>query len=137
PRRIPGPISNSRQVPPGNRGLRIGMRMSFTSEFVIFPNAAPMTTPTARSITLPRIAKVLNSLSMDENSVKVVNRQSSIVNRESSLLGDSYFQPRTTHLVPRPSYFLLRPSYFEWFSFLRSRGILIKPYAGLNSFVIG
>ncbi|OIQ69633.1 hypothetical protein GALL_487640 [mine drainage metagenome] len=36
--------------------------MSFTNEVTMPPNAAPMTTPTARSTTLPRIANSLNSL---------------------------------------------------------------------------
>jgi hypothetical protein len=38
-----------------------GMIRSLTTESTILPNAAPMITPTARSITLPRTAKVLNS----------------------------------------------------------------------------
>jgi hypothetical protein len=41
-----------------------GMSTSPTSEETIFPNAAPMTTPTARSRTLPRITKALNSRAM-------------------------------------------------------------------------
>src|SRR5262252_5537795 len=41
-----------------------GIRMSLTSEVTILPKAAPMTRPTARSTTLPRIAKSRNSLSM-------------------------------------------------------------------------
>src|SRR5262245_11396091 len=42
-----------------------GMMMCFTSESTILPNAAPMITPTARSITLPFRAKFLNSSSSD------------------------------------------------------------------------
>ena len=38
-----------------------GMMISLTTEFVILPNAPPMTTPTAMSMTLPRMAKALNS----------------------------------------------------------------------------
>ena len=38
-----------------------GMTMSLTSELTIAPNAAPMTSPTARSTTLPRMANSLNS----------------------------------------------------------------------------
>ncbi|MNR34612.1 hypothetical protein D3C85_1524010 [compost metagenome] len=41
-----------------------GMIRSLTTESTILPKAAPMITPTARSITLPRIAKVRNSLIM-------------------------------------------------------------------------
>src|SRR5882672_3307529 len=41
------------------------MKMCFTSASTIFPNAAPMITPTARSITLPFRAKFLNSSSSD------------------------------------------------------------------------
>src|SRR5689334_8563571 len=40
------------------------MMMSLTSELTMVPKAAPMITPKARSMTLPRIAKSLNSLSM-------------------------------------------------------------------------
>ena len=38
-----------------------GMMTSLTNELTIFPNAAPMMTPTARSTTLPFSANVLNS----------------------------------------------------------------------------
>src|SRR5690554_5519413 len=41
-----------------------GMITLSTSEVTILPNAAPMTTPTARSTTLPRIANSRNSLIM-------------------------------------------------------------------------
>src|SRR5579859_5319795 len=41
-----------------------GIMMSSTSEVTIFPKDAPMITPTARSITLPRIANSLNSLNI-------------------------------------------------------------------------
>ena len=37
------------------------MTMSLTSDVTILPNAAPMMTPTARSMTLPRAANCLNS----------------------------------------------------------------------------
>ena len=39
-----------------------GMMMSLTNEDTILPKAPPMMTPTAMSITLPRMAKALNSL---------------------------------------------------------------------------
>src|SRR6266404_9104540 len=42
--------------------LLSGMTTSATSELTIFPNAPPMTTPTARSRTFPRMADSLNSL---------------------------------------------------------------------------
>src|SRR5436190_15931594 len=42
----------------------IGMMRSFTSESTILPKAAPMMTPTARSITLPLTAKERNSESI-------------------------------------------------------------------------
>src|ERR1700732_1365654 len=42
----------------------IGMMMSPTSEVTIAPKAAPMMTPTARSITLPFIANSRNSFSI-------------------------------------------------------------------------
>jgi hypothetical protein len=38
-----------------------GMMMSATNDSTIFPNAAPMITPTARSTTLPLTANSLNS----------------------------------------------------------------------------
>src|SRR4249920_3269615 len=41
-----------------------GMRISFTSEVMILPNAAPMMTPTARSMALPLTANSLNSFNM-------------------------------------------------------------------------
>ena len=41
-----------------------GMMIFSTSAVTILPNAAPMTTPTARSMTLPRMANSLNSLIM-------------------------------------------------------------------------
>src|ERR1700739_847445 len=44
-----------------------GMIMSCTREETIFPNAAPMMKPTARSITLPRMANSLNSLNMGDS----------------------------------------------------------------------
>src|SRR5260221_711621 len=43
---------------------RGGISTSLTSEVTILPNAAPMMSPTARSTTLPRIAKSRNSFSM-------------------------------------------------------------------------
>src|SRR5215470_10356389 len=39
----------------------IGMTRSSTTELTILPNAAPMMTPTARSMTLPLTANSLNS----------------------------------------------------------------------------
>src|ERR1700691_3252385 len=42
-----------------------GIRMSVVNDVTIFPNAAPTTKPTARSITLPLIANCLNSESID------------------------------------------------------------------------
>src|SRR5271169_3238919 len=42
-----------------------GIKMSVVNEVTIFPNAAPTTKPTARSITLPLIANALNSESID------------------------------------------------------------------------
>jgi hypothetical protein len=42
-----------------------GISTSSTSDVTIFPNAAPMITPTAKSMTLPRMANSLNSFSTD------------------------------------------------------------------------
>src|SRR5690606_28459415 len=41
-----------------------GIRMSLTKEVTILLKAAPITTPTARSTTLPRMANALNSFSV-------------------------------------------------------------------------
>src|SRR6267142_1885985 len=45
-----------------------GMRMSPTKDATILPKAAPMTTPTASSTTLPRMTNSLNSRSMEPSS---------------------------------------------------------------------
>src|SRR5665213_4120510 len=42
----------------------MGFRISPTSEATILPKATPMITPMARSRTLPRMMKVLNSLNI-------------------------------------------------------------------------
>src|SRR5580700_2915035 len=41
-----------------------GIKMSSTSDDTIFPNAAPIITPTARSKTFPRITNALNSFNI-------------------------------------------------------------------------
>ena len=41
----------------------MGMMIASTSDETILPKAPPITTPTARSMTLPRIANCLNSVS--------------------------------------------------------------------------
>ena len=46
------------------KAATMGMIRSFTAESTIFPNAAPMITPTAKSMTLPLTAKALNSFNM-------------------------------------------------------------------------
>src|SRR5207302_6789357 len=45
-----------------------GMRRSSTMELTIFPNAAPMMTPTARSTALPFTANSLNSFHIESSS---------------------------------------------------------------------
>ena len=52
-------------LPPKRVEMR-GMTMSFTKESTIFPNAPPIMTPTARSMTLPLTAKALNYFMMLE-----------------------------------------------------------------------
>ncbi|CFP59731.1 Uncharacterised protein [Bordetella pertussis] len=47
---------------PPRMKLTRGITTSLTSESTILPNAAPMITPTARSIALPLTAKSRNSL---------------------------------------------------------------------------
>src|SRR4030088_1554538 len=54
----------TRSMPPVNR-LMTGMMRSATRESTIFPNAAPMITPTARSTTLPLTANSRNSFMID------------------------------------------------------------------------
>src|SRR5436190_554208 len=46
-----------------------GITTSLTSEVTTFPNAAPMMTPTARSMTLPRAANCLNSFHMGADGI--------------------------------------------------------------------
>ena len=41
-----------------------GIRMSLTNDVTIAPNAAPITTATARSTTFPRITNALKSFNM-------------------------------------------------------------------------
>jgi hypothetical protein len=41
-----------------------GVKMSFTSALITAPNAAPITTATARSTTFPRMTNSLNSTTM-------------------------------------------------------------------------
>src|SRR3989304_9737562 len=48
-----------------------GIRTSSTSDLTIPPKAAPMMIPTAMSTTFPRIAKFLNSFSMDGSPFSV------------------------------------------------------------------
>jgi len=55
-----------------SRTLIGGMIMSSTNDPTILPNAPPMITPTARSITLPRIANSLNSLSRLMGAVPLI-----------------------------------------------------------------
>jgi hypothetical protein len=49
-----------KSIPPVRKDIT-GMMISATSELTIFPNAPPITTQTARSMTLPRMANDLNS----------------------------------------------------------------------------
>src|SRR5258705_872298 len=49
---------------PPNRRPRGGLIKSLTNELTMLVKAAPTTMPTARSMALPRIAKVLNSWKM-------------------------------------------------------------------------
>jgi hypothetical protein len=58
---FPNPIARSEKLKPPINLPSVGMNMSPTREETIFPNAAPMITPTARSTTLPFIANSLNS----------------------------------------------------------------------------
>ena len=53
------------------------MMMFFTSDAMILPKAAPMITPTAKSITLPLRAKALNSLN-NENAFFVGSRAATL-----------------------------------------------------------
>src|SRR5262245_16671409 len=49
------------------------MSTSLTREVTIFPNAAPMMTPTARSTTFPFIANSLNSLNIGSSRLGPAN----------------------------------------------------------------
>jgi hypothetical protein len=68
-----------------------GMRTSLTNELTILPKAAPMTMPTAMSITLPRTANSLNSLSMARSPFR----------EQASLLGTTPGDPAMAP-APRP-----------------------------------
>ena len=52
-------------TPPTRRPTR-GMTISLTREVTIEPKAPPMITPTARSMTLPRLMNSLNSVAKDD-----------------------------------------------------------------------
>src|SRR6266850_4124520 len=52
-----------------------GMMMSSTKDETIFPKDAPIMTPTAKSMTFPRIANSLNSFSMVFLLVRRLNRR--------------------------------------------------------------
>src|SRR5690348_5728502 len=58
-------------------GPMAGMMRSFTMDETIFPNAPPIITPTARSITLPRMANALNSLRIGFTFLKGFSNSSS------------------------------------------------------------
>ena len=60
-----GPALMVEKSTPPITALTIGMIRSSTTEPTIFPNAPPITTPTAMSTTFPRIANALNSEAMD------------------------------------------------------------------------
>ena len=51
-----------KSIPPRSRPI-IGLKISSTMEVTMDVKAAPITTPTAKSITLPRMMKALNSFS--------------------------------------------------------------------------
>jgi hypothetical protein len=57
-------IASPLKFTPPTRVPSSGMITSSTSDATILPKAAPMITPTARSTTLPFMAKLLNSCSM-------------------------------------------------------------------------
>src|SRR5262249_12827712 len=67
-----------------------GMRISFTSDVTIFPNAAPITIPTARSRTFPRTANSLNSLNMIVSIVAVIDRPKEAGGNQVPLLGRNF-----------------------------------------------
>src|ERR1700754_3320537 len=70
----------------------IGMMISATSEDTIAPKAAPMITPTARSTTLPFIAK-------SRNSFNICQAPSFSAGRTSAGPRKSVDQPRMHHRV--------------------------------------
>src|SRR5260370_39697712 len=70
-----------------------GMITSSTNEVTIFPNAAPMITPTARSMTLPLTANSLNSFSIASSCYSGWSRDP-----PSPKLLDSF---RTEFLIPQ------------------------------------
>ncbi|CKG22296.1 Uncharacterised protein [Streptococcus pneumoniae] len=61
---LPNVIFKSVKSTPPNTIPSNGVMISFTKELTILPNAAPITTPTAKSITFPLKANFLNSFHM-------------------------------------------------------------------------
>src|SRR5258707_11732185 len=59
----------------------MGMMTSPTSELTMVPKAAPMITPTARSMTLPRMANFLKSSSIARSPGIVATRTPSVYHR--------------------------------------------------------
>ena len=57
-------LISEKSIPPVNKP-KGGNITSVTSELTILPKAAPITTPTARSMTLPFMANSLNSFTTD------------------------------------------------------------------------
>src|SRR5689334_22183194 len=70
----------------------IGMMMSSTNDLTMAPKAAPMITPTARSRTLPRAMKALNSCNMSHSpalcphSPRTTGRVAELLPQESRYL---------------------------------------------------
>src|SRR5438132_12545131 len=77
-----------------------GMRTSSTNEAMILPKAAPITTATAKSSTLPRITNSLNSFSM---SSSLFAQLSSSSNYRDKKIQQTFLPPDPgVHLYGKP-----------------------------------
>src|SRR5947208_16913220 len=79
-----------------------GMRTSSTNEAMILPKAAPITTATAKSSTLPRITNSLNSFSMSSSLFAQLSSSSNYrdkKNQQTFLLPD-----QGVHLYGTPKF---------------------------------
>src|SRR5580658_7148401 len=92
-----------------------GIKMSPTSDVMIFPNDAPMMMPTAMSSTLPRIANSLNSLNIFFASVDLNwNFGHAFRSREETTRLPQSPEPRAPRRRSRTAHSLAEAKGAEW-----------------------